>query len=158
VRIRVLAMASCLLLSACAEQPAIYGAHSYYCCAETAAANATKWWYAGQTVTLHWLATPPSRTSDPNPRHMVLSVSLTGPFANVDALKQAISQGSKPDGVMTISAAPVFANDRMLDPASELYLPANLPPGFYNVASQTAEDGHSEGSSGIIKVIPPDQP
>jgi hypothetical protein len=89
----------------------------------------------------------------------VLSLNLTGPFANVDALKQAISQGSKLAGVRTISAAPVFANDKVVEaPASQLYLPADLPPGFYNVASQTVEAGQSLGGAAIIKVIPPDQP
>jgi hypothetical protein len=89
----------------------------------------------------------------------VLSLNLTGPFANVDALKQAISQGSKPAGVRTISAAPVFANDKVVElPASQLYLPADLLPGFYNLATQTAEAGQSWGGGAVVKVIPPDQP
>ncbi len=151
---RVVAMAGGLLLSGCAEQPAIYGAHSYNCCAETLGTNS---WHAGQTITLHWQATPPGRTTDPSAHQIVLSLSLTGPFANVDELKQAISQGSKPAGVRTVSAVPVFANDkRVEEPASELRLPPDLPPGFYNLASQTTEAGQSWGGSGIIKVIPPD--
>jgi hypothetical protein len=153
---RVLAMAGCLLLSACAEQPTIYGAHSYSCCLETISPyNLT--WHPGQSLTLHWQSTYPGRTTDPTARQIVLSLSLTGPFASVDALKQAISQSSKPAGVRTISAAAVFANDkRVEEPASQLDLPADLPPGYYNLATQAAEGGDSWGGSGIIKVIPAD--
>jgi len=81
----------------------------------------------------------------------------TGPFENVDTLKRAISQGTNPAGVRTITAAPVTANDRLVEsPASHLYLRADLPPGFYNVRWQAAEGGNSRGGDGIIKVIPPD--
>ena len=145
-----------LVSSACGEQPAFYGSHSYSCCTENTG-NLT--WHAGQHVALHWQPTPPGRTTDPNPHQIVLSLNLTGPFANVDALKQAISQGSKPAGVRTISATPVFANDKTVEaPASQLQLPADLPPGFYDLATQTTEAGQSWGGGAIVKVIPADQP
>src|SRR5713101_2437211 len=136
-------MAGGLMLPACAVQPAIYGAHSYSCCAEIAA-NPT--WHAGQSLTLHWQPTPPVGTTDANPHQIVLSLSLTGPFASVDALKEAISRGSKPAGVTTVSAAPVSANDRTLEVlASQLDLPTDLPPGYYNLATRAAEAGQSWG-------------
>jgi len=147
-------MAGGLMLSACAEQPAMFGAHSYSCCAEMIG---TTWLHAGQNLTLHWQPTPPHRTTDATADPIVLSLSLTGPFANVDALQQAISQGLKPAGVRTINAAPVSANDRMVEaPASQLLLPADLPPGFYNLATQTTESGQSSGGGAVVKVIPPD--
>lgn len=145
-----------LLLSGCGDQPAVYGAHSYSCCAETVG---TTWWHAGQNLTLHWQSTPPYRTTDPTAHPLVLSLSLTGPFASIDALKQATSQGLKPAGVRTISAAPVSATDRMVEPpVSQLELPADLPPGFYNLATQTTEGGQSSGGGAVVKVIAPDQP
>jgi hypothetical protein len=141
-----------VVLSGCGEQPAIYGAHSYNCCIENTG-NLT--WHAGQRVTLHWQPTPPGRTTDPNPHQIVLSLNLTGPFANVDALKQAISQGSKPPGVRTITAAPVSANDRLVEaPASQLDLPADLPPGYYNLATQASQAGGSWGGAAIVVVVP----
>ena len=152
VRIRILAMACGLMLSACAEQPAMYGAHSYSCCAETVG---TTWLHAGQNLTLHWQSTPPYRTTDATAHPIVLSLSLTGPFANVAALEQAMSQGLKPAGVRTITAVPVAANDRMVEsPSSQLLLPADLPPGFYNLATQTTEAGQSSGGGAVVKVIP----
>lgn len=69
--------------------------HSYKCCTENTG-NLT--WHAGQSVALHWQSTPAVMTTDSNRHTIFLSVSLTGPFASVDALKQAISHGSKPAG------------------------------------------------------------
>ncbi len=157
MRVRFLLLAVGLALSSCFPYPdevAIYGEHSYMCCVESLG---THWWYAGQNITLHWAPTPPARTTDPTWHPIVLSLTLIGPFQNVDTLKQAISQGTNPAGVRTITAAPVTANDRHVEsPASHLYLPADLPAGFYNVAWQAAEGGNSRGGDGIIKVIPPD--
>jgi hypothetical protein len=148
-------MAGCLILSACAEQPAIYGAYSYSCCAETIG---TTWFHAGQNLTLHWQQMPPYLTTNATPHPLVLSLSLTGPFANVDTLKLAISQGSKTAGVRTITATPVSANDRSVEaPASQLQLPVDLPPGFYNLVAQIVDAGQSSGGGSIVKVIPPDQ-
>ncbi len=138
-----------LLASARSEQPAVYGAHSYSCCIEIAA-NTT--WYGGQSVAL---PTPPERTTDANPHLIALSVSLTGPFASVDALKQATSHGSKPAGVRTVNAAPISVNDRtLLSPISELDLPTDLPPGYYNLATKAAEASQAWGGGAVIIVVP----
>src|SRR5260370_6678428 len=126
-----------LVLSGRGEQPAYYGSHSYSCCTENTG-NLT--WHAGQSIALHWQSTPAVTTTDSNPHTIVLSISLTGPFASVDALKQATSQGSKPSGVRTVNSPPVSVDDRtFLTPISQLHLPADLPPCYYNLASQTAE-------------------
>jgi len=151
VRIGTIIMVIGLVLSACGEQSAIYGAHSYNCCTENTG-NLT--WHAGQSVALHWQPTPPVRTTDPNPHQIVLSVSLTGPFASVDALKQATSQGTKPAGVRTVSAAPISVDDRtVLSPMSQLALPADLPSGYYSLATQAAEAGGSAGGGAIVIVV-----
>lgn len=141
-----------LVLSGCGEQPAMYGTHSYSCCTENTG-NLT--WHAGQRLALHWQPTPPGLTTDASPHQIVLSVSLTGPFASVDVLKQATSQRSKPAGVRTVSAAPVSVDDRIVvSPVSQLDLPADLPPGYYNLATQAAEAGGSAGGGAIVIVVP----
>jgi hypothetical protein len=74
---------------------------------------------------------------------------LTGPFPGVDALKQATSQG-----VTTNTAAPITVNDRdVVAPASELDLRSDVAPGYYNLAQQAAEGGHSSVGGAIINVI-----
>ena len=155
MRIASLAMAGALLFSACSAQPAssdtFYGRHNYSCCTEN---TGTLSWHAGQHITLHWQPTPPERTTDPTSHQIVLSISLTGPFPNVDALKQATSQGVRPAGVTTITAVPVKVNDRdVVTPASELDLPSDLAPGYYNLATQTAGVGGSSGGGAIINVV-----
>jgi hypothetical protein len=151
MRIGLLAIAGGLILCSCTEQPTIYGAHSYSCCAEDTGILS---WHAGQHVILHWQPTPIGRTTDPNRHQIVLSMSLTGPFQSVDALKQATSHGSQPPGVSRINAAPVTVNDRdVVAPASELDLPSDLAPGYYNLATQAATGGQSSGGGAVINVV-----
>lgn len=141
-----------LVLSGCGQPPVFYAAHSYNCCTENTG-NLT--WHAGQSVALHWQPTPGVMTSDSNRHQIVLSVSLTGPFASVDALKQATSHGTIPAGVRTVSAAPVSADDRTdLSPSSQLSLPADLPPGYYNLETRATEAGGSQGGAAIVIVVP----
>jgi hypothetical protein len=141
-----------VVLSGCGQPPAFYAAHSYNCCIENTG-NLT--WHAGEKVTLTWQPTPGGMTTDDNRHQIVLSVSLTGPFATVDTLKQATSQGSKPPGVRTVTTAPVSADDRTFStPISELDLPADLPPGYYNLATQTAQGTGAARGGAIVIVIP----
>ncbi len=156
MRIRLLGIAGGLLLSACSGQPSdsgvIYGYHGYQCCIEITGNDN---WLAGQHVTLHWQPTPPARTTDPTPHHVLLSVSLTGPFATVDALKQSLSQGTKPAGLRTITAIPVTVDDRNFQtPASQLDLPSDLAPGYYNLATQSSSAGLSVGGAAVVYVVP----
>jgi hypothetical protein len=96
------------------------------------------------------------KTTDPNPRQIVLSVSLTGPFLSVDALKQATTQGVRPSGATTITAAPITVNDRnVVAPSSDLNLPLDLPPGFYNLETQAVSGGSSSGGGTVVHVISP---
>src|ERR1700737_2337279 len=128
-----------------------YPTNSYSCCAENTGNNS---WHAGQAITLHWVLHQ-GTTTDANTHQIVLSVSLTGPFASVDALKQATSQGTKPAGVRTITAAPISTTDRTIgEPASLLDLPADLPPGYYNLDAKAATGGGSAGGGAVIVVGP----
>jgi hypothetical protein len=152
VRTAILVVVIGLVLSGCGQPPAFYAAHSYNCCIENTG-NLT--WHAGEKVTLTWQSTPGGVTTDDTRHQIVLSVSLTGPFATVDALKQATSQGLKPAGVRTVTATPVSANDRTFStPISQLDLPADLPPGYYNLATQVAQGSGSAGGGAIVIVAP----
>ena len=123
------------------------------CCPEVHNPNPT--WYASQSIILRWQPTPPVQTTDPTRHPIVFTVSLTGPFATVDALKQATSTGSKPAAVRTINAPPVSANDKRVEaPVSQLDLPADLPPGYYNLATRAAEGGYSSGGDAVVVVAP----
>jgi hypothetical protein len=156
MRIPLLGIASVLVLCACSGQPAdsgvSYAIHGYSCCTEITGNNT---WHAGQHVTLHWQPQSPGTTTNANPHQIVLTVSLTGPFPSVDALKQATSQGSKPAGAKTINADLLAVNDRTsATPASQLDLPSDLPPGYYNLATQSASAGLSAGGAAVVDVVP----
>jgi len=46
-------------------------------------------------------------------------------------------------------------NDRdVLAPASELDFPSDLPPGYYNLATNAAEASGSAGGGAIVIVVP----
>jgi hypothetical protein len=148
-------MAGGLLLCACTGPPPpgafTYTTYSYGCCAESTGSTS---WHAGQHVTLHWRAQM-GQTTDTITHPTVLSVSLTGPFPNVDALKKATSQGSKPAGVRTINAAPISTTDRTIgEPVSELDLPADLAPGYYNLETRSSSNGSSSGGGAVVIIGP----
>jgi hypothetical protein len=153
VAVRLLAPAAALLLGACASQPsasspAIYPIHSYRCCSDFDPQVA---WHAGQHVTLHWEPVAGAPTADNHSHQVTLRLTLTGPFPSVDALKQGINQGHTPAGVRSIDAAALSASDRSVDtPVSELDLPPNLAPGYYNLASSAGIGGNTAGGSGIV--------
>ncbi|TMD39683.1 MAG: hypothetical protein E6I88_11735 [Chloroflexi bacterium] len=96
-------------------------------------------------------AGPP--TADNSPHTLSLRIRVTGPFKSVDALKQAISQGQNPPGVRTIDAKTLAVNDRTANvPTSELDLPADLAPGYYNLEPTVSSGGNSESGSSIVTV------
>jgi hypothetical protein len=155
MRIRLLGIAGGLLLSACSGQPAdsgvSYAVNTYNCCTEITGNNT---WHAGQQLTLHWQPRSGGTTTDTTPHQLVLSVSLIGPFASVDALKKAIGQGTKPAGLRTITAVPLTVNDRTNQaPVSQLELPSDLPPGYYNLGTKTSSAGFSAGGGAVVIVV-----
>jgi hypothetical protein len=139
-----------LLLAACSSEGSnpgnTYAIYSYNCCVELSGQTI---WHAGDHLTLHWRSETrqvPDRTA-----HLVsLRLTLTGPFQTVDSLKQVISQKQVPRGLHSIQAATLAVTDRSGGaPASQLDLPPDLAPGFYNLGSIIAE-GNYQGSGGII--------
>jgi hypothetical protein len=144
-----------VLLAACSpSQPDTgvrYQTYSYSCCAEIGGATAT--WHPGQRITLHWLAQPGSLTSESAAHAVTLQITLTGPFANVNQLKQAISSGSTQPGVRSIKASAPPLNDRSGGPATtELDLPADLAPGYYNLGYLQRIEGSSDEGATIVMI------
>ena len=154
MRTRLLALAATAILAACGSPstPAMtYQSYTYGCCAEIAAGMLT--WHAGQQVALHWQPQAGPPTVDNSPHTLSLRIRITGPFQSVDALKQAISQGQNPPGVRTIDAKTLAVNDRTANvPTSELDLPADLAPGYYNLEPTVSSGGNSESGSSIVTV------
>jgi hypothetical protein len=144
-----------VILGACSgpsSPDVFYAAHGYSCCTEI---TGTTTWHRGQQLTLHWTPTPPARTANGTPHRIVLSLSLTGPYPTVDALKQATSQGTHPAGVRTISAPQLTANDRTVElPVSMLDLPADLAPGYYNLDAESSAAGLAIAGDAVVVITP----
>ena len=149
----ILGIAIGLLVAGCSSQAnsssASYQVFAYHCCAEI---GATTTWHPGQHVVIHWLAQPVGSRAEPSPVSISLTVRLTGPFASVDALKAAVSTKQLPPGTRTYEGVPASVTDRSGGaPTSELYLPNDLPAGYYNLES--AESYASDKQSGATIVV-----
>lgn len=148
-------IAVALLLAACSpsqsDNGVRYQTYRYSCCAEIGQATTT--FHSGQHVTLHWRSQPGQLTSDSTAHAVSLNITVTGPFGTVNQLKQAISAGSTPAGVRSIKVSSPPITDRTGgSPATELDLPADLAPGYYNLGSQEASGGGSSGGATIVVI------
>ena len=154
MRTRLLVVAAAIGLAGCGTTSASggvsYATYSYNCCAEITTATS---WRAGDHLTLHWTAVAGQPTPDKTAHVMKLRLTLTGPFATVDALKQATGQGRTPATVRSIDAVTPTVTDRTGGtPASELDLPANLPAGYYNLETSVSSDCCSTGGATVITI------
>ena len=107
--------------------------------------------YPGQVIALRWTSTAQLPTASTAATAVILSASVTGPFPDVAALKTAMSADIPP--APTVTAADVHTTDRVGGtPASSLQLPAQAPPGFYDVRTTVASGGAALSGDGILQV------
>jgi hypothetical protein len=145
-----------LMLVACSSasqnNAVSYQTYSYSCCAEITGTNT---WHPGQHLVLHWRSESTGSRVETTPVPVVLTVRVTGPFPTVEALKASIGTNAKPLGARTVEAVAVPTVDRSGGaPASELYLPSDLPSGFYNLESAESSAGNASSGNSIIIVQP----
>ena len=154
VGVRFMAVAACLLLAACSSAPVTsgesYQTYAYNCCAEISEITV---WHPGEHLTLHWQSQANGTTTVSTPQTVKLRLTLTGPFSTVDALKTAITSHRIPTGVRSIDAETPAVSDRTGGtPASELNLPADLAPGYYNL-EQSESIGANSVSGGVVVAV-----
>src|SRR5229473_3226770 len=131
-----------LLVAACGvtgPNPVTYTAYQLTCCTQ-----------AGAEVDLHWTVESGTKTTV-NPTHkVVVVVTLTGPYADVVTLKQAKG------GTHVVQGSVITMDDRVppAEPAVSIFLlPADLPPGYYNLAFNTDfGGGNSAGGASVVRV------
>ena len=102
--------------------------------------------HPGETVYLHWIATPlgPSATSAVST--VRLGAGLSGPFASVSALKSSNSP-------TTLTAPVIVTTDQVGDaPVSVIVIPKDAPAGYYNLTTTIDQDGGQLTGGSIIKV------
>jgi hypothetical protein len=100
-------------------------------------------------MTIHWIVQRGALTSATQPAQVDLSVSLTGPYADVTSLKEHALKDAA-----SISAAPTVTSDWAGGaPISRLVIPAKAVPGFYDVRTATESGGITGGGHGIVRVV-----
>jgi hypothetical protein len=126
--------------------PVTYTAYQLTCCTK---ADIEQLWHPGTEVDLHWIVE--SSTTTVNPAHkVVITATLKGPYSDIDTLKHA-------SGATKVVQGSVITMDDSVPPpepaVSIFLLPADLPPGYYNLAFKSDfGGGNSAGGASIVRV------
>jgi len=124
---------------------------SYTCCSDSVVATT---WHPGQQLPVVWTRTetvPAGHGFEP----VTLSAVLTGPYKDAAALKTALSKGqlNRRAGPVT-AAAPemrIWRNPPR-SPVSVITIPADAPPGSYNLEVVMSSGGGSVSGYSIVTV------
>ncbi|HSP09756.1 MAG TPA: hypothetical protein VLU92_09200 [Candidatus Dormibacteraeota bacterium] len=110
-----------------APQAVTYTAYYLVCCTQ---AELDQPWRPGTTVELSWIVESVRRTTV-NPTHKAVATGvLTGPYSDAPAPQSASG------ATHTVHGTTVAMDDRMAPsatPVATFVLPANVPPGYYNL-------------------------
>jgi hypothetical protein len=144
-------MAWCLgagaLASGCgaASVPAVtYAQYTVTCCQS---ADVNQLYHPGEALVVHWMVVPATRTASDVATTLTLSVTLQGAYSSVTTLK------SGGPAAYTLHAAAVTTTDRSpTAPTSVIQLPADLPPGYYDLVIRVAQPDYSAGGASVVQV------
>ena len=142
--------------------------YSLTCCTQ---ADINRPWQPGTTVDLHWTVESESvanlldRVFDKfeNPTHKVsITAFLSGPYSDLAGLKLAIMTGA-PTGdhppEATVHGSVIAMDDRTrpsTTPVTTFVLPADLPPGYYDLTLLWVDQNGGTGdSTNIVRVGTP---
>jgi hypothetical protein len=125
-----------------------YATTRFTCCTR---ADVEQVWRPGETLTVHWIAQDGARTADAAPHAVRLTVTLTGPYADAASLKRAAAAARR------LEAAAITVDDRTATaPISAIALPADLPPGLYDLAFEVdLGGGNRMGGASVVRVDGP---
>jgi len=102
--------------------------------------------HPGETVRLHWIATPLDRSASSQLSTLRLEAGLSGPFPSLSALKAA-------DGPATIMAPVVVATNKVGSaPVSVIRIPMDAPAGYYNLTTMVSQGGGQISAASVITV------
>jgi hypothetical protein len=135
--------------------------YSLTCCT---LADINRPWQPGATVDLHWTVESDNllhRVFDKNPTHKVfITAQLSGPYSDLAGLKQIIlTGGAGAPGGATVHGSDIAMDDRTrpsTTPATTFVLPADLPPGYYDlILSWVDGNGGTGDPTNIVRVGTP---
>jgi hypothetical protein len=126
----------------------IYG---YGCCG---GGFGTVNYHPGETLKVEWIRTA-LRKSDASPATIDLSVSASGPFPTIAAVKKAFANSHPDLGRVNFSAITLHVSDEQkVNPVSVLHVPAGAAPGFYELTTKKVKGSDSSGGGLIFSIKP----
>ncbi len=130
-----------------------YARFTYTCCS---AKLVSRSWHPGQTVPVRWSAVAGAPSSRPNAVPITLSARLTGPFKRVADLKSTMAASAPVTGVTRRRSlvAPAIHTTSLAGgaPVSLIVLPAQTPPGFYDLHTAVVAAGATSSGDAVVSV------
>jgi hypothetical protein len=111
---------------------------------------------AGGTLIVHWLVWPSGRTSSRAATQLALTATLEGPYASATDLKSGppAPLGNGTPTAYTLHAPAITTTDRVSSvPLGAIQLPADLPPGYYDLVTEVAGPDFTTSGYSMVQVI-----
>jgi len=153
---RTILTAACLIagvsVAACAGPTTVRGTGVWYTCCSDSVVTTT--WHPGQQLPVAWTRTatvPTGHGFEP----VSLSAVLTGPYKDAAALKAAESKGQLLRGPRPITAAAprmLISRNPPRSPVSVITIPADAPPGMYDLLTGISSGGGSVTGASVVTV------
>jgi hypothetical protein len=115
-----------------------------YSCCSSGDIDAVR--HPGETLRLHWLATPLAPSATITISTVRLGAGLSGPFASVSVLKAANRPATLKAPVI------VTTNQDGGAPVSVIVIPKDAADGYYNLTTTVDQDGGQFTGGSVIKV------
>jgi hypothetical protein len=139
--VAVVGLAACSSAGrAVANRPAL---QTYSCCSSRDILTVR---HPGETVRLHWIATPVGPSANAAATTVRLQARLSGPYGSVSQLKASHASS-------TLTAPVLVTTDRVgAAPVSLIVIPEDAPAGWYSLTTTIDQDGGQISAGSVIQV------
>ena len=126
---------------------------SYNCCS---ASFIDTIHHPGEVLKLRWIQLTNAPTSSKQPAFtIVLSASISGPFATVASLKSAFARSHPKYGAVNSKATAIrLSNTKSANPVSLIRIPADAGKGYYEFTTSVAGGSVTSSGGSVIRISP----
>jgi len=112
--------------------------------------------HPGDVLKLRWIRLTNAPTTNKQPAFtIVLSASISGPFATVASLKSAFARSHPRLGDVNSKATVVrISNRKFANPVSSIRIPANAGKGYYELTTSVAGGSVTQTGGSVIRISP----
>jgi hypothetical protein len=131
-----------------------YHATFSYACCSALLVNTIH--HPGDMLTLRWIRSTNAPTTSKQPAFtIVLSVSISGPFATVASLKSAFARSHPNLGDVNAKATVIrISNRKSANPVSLIRIPANAGKGYYELTTSVAGGSVTQTGGSVLRISP----